>query len=72
MADTNFQERMNALENRSHLRELNFNLEKLREEYESIKSKKLSALINRNFFRCYNGGIYLFKEREKFFKSCIY
>lgn len=50
MADTNFQERMNALENRSHLRELNFNLEKLREEYESIKSKKLSALINRNFF----------------------
>lgn len=50
MADTNFQERMNALENRSHLKELNFNLEKLREEYESIKSKKLSALINRNFF----------------------
>ena len=50
MADTNFQERMNALENRSRLKELNFNLEKLREEYESIKSKKLSALINRNFF----------------------
>lgn len=50
MADTNFQERMNALENKSHLKELNFNLEKLREDYESIKSEKLSALINRNFF----------------------
>ncbi|NQP55050.1 DNA-binding protein [Streptococcus suis] len=48
--DINFQERMNAIENRDRLKELNSRLEKLREEYESVKSEKLSVLINRNFF----------------------
>lgn len=48
--DISFQERMSAIENRDHLKELNSKLEKLREEYESVKSEKLSVLINRNFF----------------------
>ncbi|MDG4525536.1 DNA-binding protein [Streptococcus suis] len=48
--DINFQERMNAIENRDRLKELNSRLEKLREEYESVKSERLSVLINRNFF----------------------
>lgn len=48
--DINFQERMNAIENRDRLKELNSRLEKLHEEYESVKSEKLSVLINRNFF----------------------
>lgn len=44
------EERLSALDNQSHLNELNSNLEKLREEYENIKSEKLSVLINRHFF----------------------
>ncbi|MDI6044008.1 DNA-binding protein [Streptococcus equi subsp. zooepidemicus] len=50
MNDISFQERLSALDNQSHLNELNSNLEKLREEYENIKSEKLSVLINRHFF----------------------
>ncbi|HFU3963858.1 TPA: DNA-binding protein [Streptococcus suis] len=48
--DLNFQDRLAALDNRTNFKELNSNLEKLRVEYESIKSEKLSVLINRNFF----------------------
>ncbi|GAA5351007.1 YobI family P-loop NTPase [Streptococcus uberis] len=48
--DINFQERMNYLENRDRYKELNSKLEKLREEYENVKSEKLSVLINRHFF----------------------
>ncbi|MFI3100693.1 DNA-binding protein [Streptococcus suis] len=50
MNDISFQERLSALDNQNHLNELNSNLEKLREEYENIKSEKLSVLINRHFF----------------------
>ena len=48
--DLNFQDRLAALDNRTNFKELNSNLEKLRVEYESIKSEKLSVLINRHFF----------------------
>lgn len=50
MNDISFQERLSALDNQNYLNELNSKLEKLREEYESVKSEKLSVLINRNFF----------------------
>ena len=48
--DISFQERLSALDNKRHLNDLNFKLGKLREEYESVQSEKLSVLINRNFF----------------------